>query len=394
MRRRLVVTTVVIALVTATLFALPVVVYGWHYFGGGWTERFALLGFGVVAAVVAVAIGVWQARGLSRSLVELAEAAERLGSGDPRPHRLRYGLPELDRAAQALDKSAHRIAEMLAVERQLSQDASHQLRSPLTALSMRLEEILATKDPAVVREEAAIALGQVERLSHVVDRLLSQSRGSHTARQTVVDVDQVVRQQVAEWRPAYDGVGRHIEVTGEAGLSVAATPGTLGHVLATLLENSLHHGGGTVVVRRRMTGPSLGGSVVVEVADEGPGVPAELGQRIFERAVSGRSGTGLGLALARDLAEAGGGRLELISRRPAVFAVFLPQGGQNAHAAQSGQVSQSEQSAQYAEIPGGPGIPGGPSGLADQADPAGDESRVSVSSSSLAPAGARKTKRR
>lgn len=357
MRTRLVVTTVVIALVTATLFALPILVFSWHYLGSGWTERLALLAFGIVAVLVAVGIGVWQARRLSRSLVELAEAAERLGSGDPRGHRDRYGLPELDRVADALDTSARRIAEMLAAERQLSQDASHQLRSPLTALSMRLEEILATKDSAVVREEAAIALGQVERLSHVVDRLLSQSRDSHIARHTLVDVDQVLRQQVAEWRPAFDGAHRRIEVTGEDGLAVAATPGMLGHVVATLLENALHHGGGTVVVRRRTTGSPPSGSVVVEVADEGPGVPAELGQRIFERAVSGRSGTGLGLALARDLAEAGGGRLELISRRPAVFAVFMPSATGEAAAVQAAvdtEVSESPSAA--AGSVGGAGV--------------------------------------
>ncbi|MEQ4205197.1 HAMP domain-containing sensor histidine kinase [Actinopolymorpha sp. B17G11] len=362
MRTRLVVTTVVIALVTATLFALPILVFSWHYLGSGWTERLALLGFGMVAVLVAVAIGVWQARRLSRSLVELAEAAERLGSGDPRGHRHRYGLPELDRVADALDTSARRIAEMLAAERQLSQDASHQLRSPLTALSMRLEEILATKNSAVVREEAAIALGQVERLSHVVDRLLSQSRDSHVARHTLVDVDQVVRQQVAEWRPAFDSANRRVEVTGDDGLSVAATPGMLGHVLATLLENALHHGGGTVVVRRRTTGsPSggsvgsqPGGSVVVEVADEGPGVPAELGQRIFERAVSGRSGTGLGLALARDLAEAGGGRLELISRRPAVFAVFVP--GEKSTEAPAQAAVDTRSSGSGSEAGGGAGV--------------------------------------
>jgi signal transduction histidine kinase len=103
-------------------------------------------------------------------------------------------------------------------------------------------------------------------------------------------------------------------------------------VLAALLENALQHGDGTVVVRRRTTGTGPSGSVVVEVSDHGPGVPAELGQRVFERAVSGRSGTGLGLALARDLAEAGGGRLELISRRPAVFAVFLPRVNEPAEA--------------------------------------------------------------
>jgi signal transduction histidine kinase len=326
MRRRLVVTTTVIALVTATMFGVPIGLFGQRYFGRGWQEFFAILGFGMAAVGVAVVFGFWQARRLSAQLVELAAAAERLGSGDPRPHLRRYGVPELDRVAEMLDESAGRIAETLAAERQLSQDASHQLRSPLTALSMRLEEILAADEPAVVREEAAIALGQVERLSQVVERLLTQSRDSHAARRTVVDVDNVVRQQVEEWRPAFQRARRRVEVTGLAGLSVAATPGTLGHILATLLENALHHGGGTVSVRRRTTGVRPGGSVVIEVSDGGPGVPEELGQRIFERAVSGRSGTGLGLALARDLAEAGGGRLELVSRRPAVFAVFLPRG--------------------------------------------------------------------
>ncbi|MFD2082104.1 Signal transduction histidine kinase [Actinopolymorpha cephalotaxi] len=378
MRRRLVITTVVIAVVTATLFALPIAAFRGHYFGAGWTERLTLVAFGAIAVLVAIGIGVWQARGISRSLEELAAAAERLGSGDPRPHRHRYGLPELDRVAGALEKSAIRITDLLAAERQLSQDASHQLRSPLTALSMRLEEILATKDPEVVREEAGIALGQVERLSHVVDRLLSQSRDTHVAQRTLVDVDHVVRQQVAEWRPAFDRVGRRIDVTGVPGLTVNATPGTLGHVLATLLENALHHGGGTVVVRRRTTGPPPSGSVVVEVSDAGPGVPAQLGQRVFERAVSGRSGTGLGLALARDLAEAGGGRLEMISRSPAVFAVFLPRGG----AGQSNK--QSNQQA---------GKAGEQSG-SRTGDQTGEDSRGSGSPSAFTATGARKTKRR
>ncbi|CAM5389206.1 Signal transduction histidine-protein kinase/phosphatase MprB OS=Streptomyces albaduncus OX=68172 GN=FHS32_006248 PE=4 SV=1 [Streptomyces griseoloalbus] len=79
------------------------------------------------------------------------------------------------------------------------------------------------------------------------------------------------------------------------------------------------HGGGTVALRTRVTG----NQVVIEVTDEGPGVPAELGARIFERAISGRNSTGIGLAVARDLAEADGGRLELLQQHPAVFALFL-----------------------------------------------------------------------
>jgi len=79
------------------------------------------------------------------------------------------------------------------------------------------------------------------------------------------------------------------------------------------------HGAGPVTIKTRTTG----GSVVVEVSDEGPGVPAELGARVFERSVSGRASTGLGLTVARELAEADGGRLELLQQQPPVFAVFL-----------------------------------------------------------------------
>jgi signal transduction histidine kinase len=94
-------------------------------------------------------------------------------------------------------------------------------------------------------------------------------------------------------------------------------------VIATLLDNALVHGAGTVTIRTSRTPKS----VVVEVRDEGKGVPHELVPRIFERNVSGRpGGTGLGLALARDVATADGANVVLVRPRPAVFAVFLPRG--------------------------------------------------------------------
>ncbi|NUU23977.1 MAG: two-component sensor histidine kinase, partial [Streptomycetaceae bacterium] len=174
-------------------------------------------------------------------------------------------------------------------------------------------------------EEAAIALSQVERLTDVVERLLTSTRRGaagrdpRTASAVAVRVDDVVRQQVDEWRPAVAAAHRSIRVAGEPGLQAVATPGALAQILATLLENALMHGGGTVTIRTRRTGTS----VVVEVEDEGAGVSDVLGARVFERAVSGRNSTGLGLAVARDLAEADGGRLELLNLRPPVFAVFL-----------------------------------------------------------------------
>ncbi|MFH8517693.1 ATP-binding protein [Streptomyces gelaticus] len=273
----------------------------------------------LLAIISAVLLAVRQANKLTSPLTDLAETAERLGSGDPRPRHKRYGVPELDRVADVLDASAERIARMLTAERRLAADASHQLRTPLTALSMRIEEISVTDDPDTVKEEASIALTQVERLTDVVERLLTNARDPRTGSAVVFDLDEVVKQQVEEWRPAYRSAGRAIVHSGKQGLRAIGTPGAVAQVLAALIENSLMHGGGTVALRTRVTG----NQAVIEVTDEGPGVPPELGARIFERTISGRNSTGIGLAVARDLAEADGGRLELLQQQPAVFALFL-----------------------------------------------------------------------
>ncbi|MFD3452959.1 ATP-binding protein [Streptomyces sp. NPDC058691] len=278
-----------------------------------------ILAVALLAVLAAVVLAVRQARRLGSPLTDLAETAERLGSGDPRPRHRRYGVPELDRVADVLDSSAERIARMLTAERRLAADASHQLRTPLTALSMRLEEIIATADEQeTVKEEATIALGQVERLTDVVQRLLTNARDPRTGSAVVFDIDAVIKQQVEEWRPAYRSAGRAI-TTGSERMRAVGTPGAVAQVLATLLENGLMHGAGTVGISTRVTG----NQVVVEVTDEGQGVPPELGARVFERTVSGRNSTGIGLAVARDLAEADGGRLELLQQRPPVFALFL-----------------------------------------------------------------------
>ncbi|MGG8405252.1 ATP-binding protein [Streptomyces sp. 12297] len=273
----------------------------------------------LLAVVAAVLLAVRQANRLTSPLTDLAETAERLGSGDPRPRHKRYGVPELDRVADVLDSSAERIGRMLTAERRLAADASHQLRTPLTALSMRLEEITVTDDLETVREEASIALTQVERLTDVVQRLLTNSRDPRTGSAVPFDLDEVVKQQVEEWRPAYRSAGRAIVRSGKQGMRAVGTPGAVAQVLAALIENSLMHGGGTVALRTRVTG----NQAVIEVTDEGPGVPADLGNRIFERTISGRNSTGIGLAVARDLAEADGGRLELLQTHPPVFAIFL-----------------------------------------------------------------------
>ena len=289
----------------------------------GVTEALVVTGsLAVLAVVVAVALAMFQARRLARPMQELAGAADRLGSGDARPLGRRYGVAELDRVAEGLDESAQRISDMLAAEREFAADASHQLRTPLTALSMRLEEMVAAADqPAVVREEGAAALVQTERLAEVVSQLLGRTRSPAGGSRKRVSIDDVVAQQVVEWDPAFRRKNRKLEVAGDKNLRAYGKPGTLSQVVATLLDNALVHGAGTVTIRTSRT-PN---SVVIEVRDEGKGVPPELVPRIFERSVSGKpGGTGLGLALARSIAAADGGNVVLVRPKPAVFAVFLP----------------------------------------------------------------------
>ena len=289
----------------------------------GVTEALVVTGsLALLAVGVAVALAVFQARRLARPMQELAGAADRLGSGDARPLGRRYGVAELDRVAEGLDESAQRISDMLAAEREFAADASHQLRTPLTALSMRLEEMVAAADqPAVVREEGAAALVQTERLAEVVSQLLGRTRSPAGGSRKRVSIDDVVAQQVVEWDPAFRRKNRKLEVTGDKNLRAYGRPGTLSQVIATLLDNAFVHGAGTVTMRTSQTPKS----VVIEVRDEGKGVPAELVPRIFERNVSSKpGGTGLGLALARRIAVADGGNVVLVRPRPAVFAVFLP----------------------------------------------------------------------
>jgi signal transduction histidine kinase len=167
--------------------------------------------------------------------------------------------------------------------------------------------------------EARIALDLVERIVLVVDDLLARTRERQPGDAVPVRLADVLRQQREEWQPQFTKAQRKLDVEVPADVVVLATPGPLTQAVATLLDNSLRHGAGTTRVRTRASGPS----VVLEVSDEGEGVPEALGARVFERKVSSARSTGLGLSLARDLVTADGGRLELLRHRPPVFAVFL-----------------------------------------------------------------------
>jgi signal transduction histidine kinase len=280
-----------------------------------------IVGIGVALALVAVVVAFRTSRRLTTPIEELAAHAERLGTGDLRPTETTYGIAELDRLADSMDVSVQRIAALLAEERRLTLDASHQLKTPLTALSLRLEELAAWPDDKEVRAEARAALEQVERLSAVVDDLLRDRRAPYASR-AQVPLGAVVDQQLSEWRPAFTAARRVLASQGSVPPSALVEPGPVGQVLAALIENSLVHGRG----RTTVDVSTSNGAPWVEVSDEGPGVPDEIVARVFERDVSGAGGTGLGLAAAQDAAVSVGGRLALVRRRPAHFRFFLDGG--------------------------------------------------------------------
>lgn len=278
-----------------------------------------IAGGSVVVLSLVTGLAYLMARRLTTRLADLATTAERMQPGHPQPQYRRYGISELDRVAEAIDNSVEALALRAETEHRMAVDASNGLRTPLAALSMRMEEILYLADnPQTVREQAKVALAQVERLTDVVQRMLSTNRSVDQRTRDLsvpIEIDTLIRQQIHEWRPAYQSLRRGIAVSGERRLMVLSTPGMLSQILSTLLENALIHGDGTVTVHTR----ALDGSMTMEVGDEGEGIATDAATSLFDRT----SGA-IGLAVARELAEAEGGRLLLVLQRPAVFAVSLP----------------------------------------------------------------------
>lgn len=229
------------------------------------------------------------------------------------------GVGEVDRVGRLLDRNHQSLARSLSSERSFAADASHQLRTPLAALLMRLDEILHTDDLGEAKIEADVAIGQTERLAGVVDDLLHRTRAGHADGGRSVSLDTVLSGLEAEWAPAFEQVGRSIVVSAERAMIVRSSASAISQILNTLVENALQHGAGRVRVSAARSGPSA----QIEISDEGQGIDPELGRSIFDRAVTGGAGTGLGLAVARETAQSFGGRLELAETSPAVFVLYV-----------------------------------------------------------------------
>jgi signal transduction histidine kinase len=277
----------------------------------------ALLSLGGV--LVAVALAALQARRLARPLEAIARRSAELGDGDFSVRAGRFGVPEIDAIARGLDSSAGRIAQLVAREREFSSNVSHQLRTPLTALRLRIEEADGLTD-AEREEELDAALKEVDRLERTIADLLAHTRRANEDNAEAVNLGAVVHDHVARWRPVFNHSRRPLEVTAAKNVMVRASRGTVGQVLDVLLENALRHGVGPVEVNVAANGRSAS----VTVADAGPGIPEELSDQIFERGDSPAGGTGIGLHLARALVQADNGGLRVLNGGTTRFELRLP----------------------------------------------------------------------
>ena len=287
------------------------------------------------AVLLSLALSWWAAsraadrttRRTVQAMRQLSQRAEEYGSGgfalepltDEGLVPLTSGLVEIDNLSRVLDHNHHALMRALTAERSFAADASHQLRTPLAALLLRLEEISEATDLEVVRTEAEIAIGQTERLAGVVDDLLHRTRAGHADGGRSVSLDTVLTGLLREWEPSFSGAGRALSSSIERGMIVRSSASAISQILNTLMENALVHGAGAVRVIARRSGPSA----IIEVIDGGPGIAPHLARTVFERGTTTGTGTGLGLAVARETAESFGGRLELVQAHPTVFALFV-----------------------------------------------------------------------
>ncbi|MER5432129.1 HAMP domain-containing sensor histidine kinase [Streptomyces sp. NPDC002588] len=275
-------------------------------------------GLAVLVLAAAAAIGAFAARRITAPLRALNSMASRFSDGDLTARTPETGPEETRTLARTLNQAGERLDTLIASQRIFVADASHQLRTPLTALRLSLDNIADGVDDEFVREDVEQATAEVVRMSRLVNGLLVLARAEAkvTAAEPLSLTD-IVTERLSVWRPAADERGVTIALRG-SGVgdrpSVLASPGHLEQVLDNVLSNALEVSpdGGTITVRTE----AGAGDVVLSVADEGPGMSDAEKSRAFDRfwrgqGLTGRSGSGLGLAVVRQLVTDDGGTVAL-----------------------------------------------------------------------------------
>ena len=271
-----------------------------------------LVGAAVMAGGLALA---WLlATLLARRVGRLEEAAGRLGEGDLQARAPEQAPREISTLARSFNRTAATLSSNLTAQRDFLGNASHQLRTPLTGLKLRLEAI--EQEGGFAADQARKAAVEADRLAELVDDLLILARAASVeATAASVDLSGLAREAVDRWAEPAGRAGKTLLLEADSPCNVWADARDVGQVLDNLIDNSIRYTpeGTQITVAARWRD----GSGLLEVIDTGPGIPAEDRPRVFERFYRGSNGrqagpgTGLGLSIAAELVRRWRGRVHL-----------------------------------------------------------------------------------
>lgn len=275
---------------------------------------------GIVLMFLSAIIAVLLARRLSAPFRKLAGLARKVGDGSVEDEATIARMPEARAIEEALRASAKTLEQRIRREHEFAANASHQLRTPITALRLELEDVSLWPETAPeVREQLGHALREIDRLSDAIAHLLALARGGTPGADDWAPLGPMLTQAGERWRTQAAEQGREIRVETD-GVATTGVPAPSNQIIDVLIHNALQHGRGLVTV----SGSRANGYVTVRVGDEGP---RPSGNAIFQRTPgkSTNGGEGIGLALSAELAEALGGHLLLESTPTTRFSLILPQ---------------------------------------------------------------------
>jgi two-component system, OmpR family, sensor kinase len=280
------------------------------------SDVIALIGVGVLALALGLGVAWLLAGSLARPLRGLAGTARRVAGGDLDARAKAEGSSEQREVAEAFNDMTGRLGRALRAQREFVANASHQLRTPLTGMRLRLEAAaLKSRDPEVERELLA-AERETERLARLLTELLMLARERERPEAERVSLATVAEAAIERWEARAESSGHRMSVGGDGAPVVAATDADLAVVLDNLIENALNYSpAGTLVAVEW----GLNGEAWVAVIDEGPGISAGESDRVFERFYRGETsgevaGTGLGLSVVEALARRWEGSVRLEGR--------------------------------------------------------------------------------
>jgi two-component system, OmpR family, sensor kinase len=290
-------------------------------------DVFALIGIGALALILGLGVAWILAGSIARPLRSLGEAARRRAAGDATARAPERGSTEQVQVAREFNEMADRLEAVLESQRAFVADASHQLRTPLTGLRLRLEAAgVKTTDPAVAKELDA-AEHETYRLNQLVEDLLALASSEQPAEEDRTDLGQAVRAAAERWHGPASESRHEIALEADGEVVVRAGQRELAAILDNLVENAIKYSPSGSSVRIEC-GAANGSATVGVVSDSGP-LDDDVAQHAFERFYRGRGGgpgTGLGLPIVQALARRRGGRakLEAVDERRVRAEVTLP----------------------------------------------------------------------